>query len=68
MYNFKKIEKKWQDIWENEKAFVCENNIPLSRVPKKRLLTVLIIADEIRQLFNRGIYFNCLRSFISSSV
>lgn len=26
MYNFKKIEKKWQDIWENEKAFVCENN------------------------------------------
>ena len=25
MYNFKKIEKKWQDIWENEKAYVCEN-------------------------------------------
>ena len=26
MYNFKKIEKKWQDIWEKEEAFVCENN------------------------------------------
>ena len=26
MYNFKKIEKKWQDIWEKENAFVSSND------------------------------------------
>jgi leucyl-tRNA synthetase len=31
MYNYSLIEKKWQDIWDNEKAFVASNDTSLRK-------------------------------------
>jgi leucyl-tRNA synthetase len=34
MYNFQEIEKKWQDLWENDKVFFVKNEKDSLSVPK----------------------------------